>query len=217
MGLWVTFAAVVLLTSAWSYRARERLYRGRWVALEPPPLAVEKGAYRSTTLSVAGAATAPWTLRLAAFTCIVQGRAITLGLIAAALATMGLPLGELARPLAFVVAGYFIAGAGLGALVLMVASASVLRLGNDLLARHPRAGLGVALWILGLSLAFHALVFVNARSGGGLVVARGLDAATMLRWTRGYALGSLVHTALLLGLVTAWRRAFAVRKVPVEP
>jgi hypothetical protein len=208
---------VVLASSAWSYRRRERLYRGRWVALEPPPRTVELGAYRSTVLSVAGAASAPWTLKAAAFTCIAQGRAVTLGLVAAALATAGLPLGTIALPLAHIVAGYFVAGAGLGALALMVLSAAVLRLGNDLLARHPRAGLGAALWILGISVVFHGMVLVNARANGGLVVAGGMDVPTMFRWTRGYALASLVHAGLLLALVAGWRRAFVARRPPQEP
>lgn len=208
---WALFVALALGSSVVSYAVRERRHRRRWQLVDLPPVAAGAGAYRESRVAGAHLAEAPGPLRLAVFSCIAYGRAVTFALLATALYLAGARTEAVAVPTLHTMLGYFTAGGGVGAVAGMLLAASVMRAGSDLLVRDPRGAFLRTRNTALASLALHGLVAVNAATGAWLVGLGGRDATRSLLTTRYVAAAGALHALALLGLAYAYRPLLTAR------
>jgi hypothetical protein len=208
---WVVFALLVVGTSIVSFVLRERSHRRRWQLVALPPVSVGEGAYRVSKVAVGHLTVAPAPLRFMVLSCIAYGRMVTFALLATALYLANAGTDAIAVPTLHTMLGYFTAGGAIGPVVAMLLAASVMRAGNDLLARDPRQVFVRTRTTAALSLALHGFVSLNAATGTWLVGLGGRDASISLRTTQWVgALGAL-HAFLLLVMVHFYRRLLTAR------
>jgi hypothetical protein len=208
---WVLFSTLVLLTSVGSYVLRERSHRRRWQLVHLPPITAGEGAYREGNVSVGHLAVAPGPLRFMVFSCIAYGRLVTFALLATALYLANAGTDAIAVPTLHTMLGYFTAGGAVGPVLAMLLAASVMRAGNDLLARDPLRVFARTRTTALVSLALHGLVAANAATGTWLVGLGGRDASRSLHTTQLVATAGAVHAVLLLGMVYAYKAVLTAR------
>ncbi|MFO0601643.1 MAG: hypothetical protein U0324_00645 [Polyangiales bacterium] len=208
---WLVFSALVLVTSVASYAARERSHRRRWQLVNLPPVTAGEGAYRESSVAPGHLAEAPGPLRFMVLSCIAYGRLVTFALLATALYLADAGTDAIAVPTLHAMLGYFAAGGAVGPVAAMLLAASVMRAGNDLLARDPRRVFVRTRATALASLALHGFVAVNATTGAWLVGLGGRDASVSLHTTRLVATAGAVHALLLLAMVHTYRTQLTAR------
>jgi len=208
---WVIFFALVLFTSAASFAARERSHRRRWQLVHLPPVAAGQGAYREASVAGGHLAVAPGPLRFMVLSCIAYGRLVTFALLATALYLADAGTDAIAVPTLHTLLGYFTAGGAVAPVLAMLLAASVMRAGNDLLARDPRRVFARTRGTALVALALHGFVAVNAATGWWLIGLGGRDATTSLHTARIVAAVGTLHALLLLVLVHAYRGQLTAR------
>lgn len=213
---WLVFSALVIVTSAASYAARERSHRRRWQLVNLPPVTAGEGAYRESNVAPGHLAEAPGPLRFMVLSCIAYGRLVTFALLATALYLADAGTDAIAVPTLHAMLGYFAAGGAVGPVAAMLLAASVMRAGNDLLARDPRRVFVRTRATALASIALHGFVALNAATGTWLVGLGGRDASVSLHTTRMVAAAGAVHALLLLAMVHAYRAQLTARS-PQSP
>ncbi len=208
---WLVFSTLVIVTSAASYAARERSHRRRWQLVNLPPVTAGEGAYRESNVAPGHLAEAPGPLRFMVLSCIAYGRLVTFALLATALYLADAGTDAIAVPTLHAMLGYFAAGGAVGPVAAMLLAASVMRAGNDLLARDPRRVFVRTRATALASLALHGFVAVNAATGTWLVGLGGRDASVSLHTTQMVAAAGAVHALLLLAMVHAYRAQLTAR------
>jgi hypothetical protein len=208
---WALFSALVVVTSVASYALRERNHRRRWQLVNLPPVTAGEGAYREANVAVGHLAEAPAPLRLVVLSCIAYGRLVTFALLATALYLADAGTDAIAVPTLHTLLGYFTAGGAVGPIVAMLLAASVMRAGNDLLARDPRRVFARTRGTALASLALHGFVAANAATGTWLVGLNGRDASRSLHTTQLVATAGALHAVLLLVMIHAYRAPLTAR------